>query len=167
MHLYEISDKIEMIFADETVFDPETGALTEIGVTALQELEEDAERTGLEIACYIKGMLLESAAVKIERERLQKREKGLKDRAESLKAYLSMHLSRAGFKKTRLANGKACITWGTAKSVLLSNEALIPKEYFEEVKTIKLRKDLMRIHLMDGNEVPGAQLAARDYVVLK
>ena len=42
MHLYEISDKIEMIFADEEVFDADTGALTEVGVKALQEgdLEE-------------------------------------------------------------------------------------------------------------------------------
>jgi len=167
MKLYEIADRIEMIFADPEVFDPETGTITDTGVKALGELEDDAKDTGLEIATYIKGLIAEADCVKSELEKLKTREKGLRNRADSLKVYLKIHLERSGFAKQRLADGRTVITWSSSASASIESETAIPKRYFNSKKVVTLNRALIRSDLMEGHEVAGCSLVRTKRVVIK
>lgn len=104
MNLWEIAEEIERTFAQAV--DPETGEINEEYMAQLDALEMDRDRKIENVACLIKNLKADAAALKAEKDALQKRQKAAEAKAESLTRYLSSYLAGAKFQSP-----KASVTW--------------------------------------------------------
>lgn len=104
MNLWEIAEEIERTFAQAV--DPETGEINEEYMKQLDELEMQRDQKVENIACFIKNLRADAAALKAEKDALQKRQKAAEAKAESLTRYLSSFLAGAKF-----SSPKASVTW--------------------------------------------------------
>lgn len=101
MNLYEIADEIERAFGEAV--DPETGEIHEEYMAQLDALEMERDRKVENIACYIKNLKADAAALKAEKDALQKRQKAAENKAESLSRYLAGFLNGEKFQSPRAA----------------------------------------------------------------
>ena len=104
MNLYEIDSAIEQAFSQAV--DQETGEINEEYMKQLDELEMQRDQKVENIACFIKNLRADAAALKAEKDALQKRQKAAETKAESLTRYLSSFLAGAKF-----SSPKASVTW--------------------------------------------------------
>ena len=104
MNLWEIAEEIERTFAQAV--DPETGEINEEYMAKLDALEMDRDRKIENVACFIKNLRADAAAIKAEKDALQKRQKAAESKAESLTRYLSNFLNGEKY-----ASPRAAITW--------------------------------------------------------
>ena len=104
MNLYEIDSAIEQAFSQAV--DQETGEINEEYMKQLDELEMQRDQKVEIIACFIKNLRADAAALKAEKDALQKRQKAAETKAESLTRYLSSFLAGAKF-----SSPKASVTW--------------------------------------------------------
>ena len=104
MNLYEIDSAIEQAFSQAV--DQETGEINEEYMKQLDELEMQRDQKIENIACFIKNLRADAAALKAEKDALQKRQKAAETKAESLTRYLSSFLAGAKF-----SSPKASVTW--------------------------------------------------------
>lgn len=91
------------------------------------------------IACWIKNLLSDAEAIKVEKNALADREKSCKNKAESLKNYLRDALAGQKFK-----TAKVSISYRKSKSVEVDDISKIPEEYLKysdpEVKKTDIKK---------------------------
>lgn len=94
-NLYEINEQIL------NCVDMETGEI--IDADKLQDLQLAFDEKVEGIACWIKNLLSDASAIKAEKDALAEREKACKNKAESLKNYLSSVLSGTKFKSPKVS----------------------------------------------------------------
>lgn len=93
MTLYEIDAQIlECI-------DEETGEVVDL--ERLSELNMERDKKISNVACWIKDLLAEAEALKVEKQNLAKRQKVAENKAEGLKKWLIVALNGAKFKDAR------------------------------------------------------------------
>lgn len=106
MTLYELSrEYIEALDALE--IDEETGEVT--GFDAITNIEDDIASKAENIACYIKGLLAESSAVKEEEKKLKKRREALETKSDRLKTYAMVCMANVGMKNIKGARAELYI----------------------------------------------------------
>lgn len=94
MNLYEIDEAIT------SCIDMETGEIIDMDRLSSLQMERDAKVEG--IALWIKNLKAEAEAIKTECDRLSERERAIKNKAESLKRYLSDALCGRKFETPRV-----------------------------------------------------------------
>ena len=152
MKLYEIDDSIERVLNEHT--DHETGEITEAGIQALDALELDRSRILLFLGRVILGERTEAAAVKLEVERLQTRQRIHAGRAERLLAYCQMHAQKDLPRDEIVTFG-----WGPPAA---DGTELPKEERFRRIKIEELPdKRAIREALAKGEEIPGWRLIRR------
>lgn len=95
MTLYEIDQKMQ------NLVDPETGELMDY--EAFAQLQMDREQKIENMALWVKDLSAEAKAIKEEEDNLKERRKAMENRAERLKAYLSIALGGEKFQTPRCA----------------------------------------------------------------
>lgn len=156
MKLYEITDEYKALEAILQEMDEQELLLTIDTVKELldplnDKLDRKIEMTGR----YVKNLEAEHDAVNHERERLQKREKALKNQIDSLKAYL---LTTLEVNNLQTVKGEVLkVRWqnNATPSVLVRDVAAIPSDFLREVTKIdngvfRLGEDYYRL---DGDRV--------------
>lgn len=140
-NLYEINDDIL------SCVDMETGEV--IDEDKLQQLQMKFDEKVEGIACWIKNLLSDAAAIKAEKDNLAEREKACKNKAESLKRYLQSALGGEKFK-----TAKVSISYRKSESVEIADGAKIPDEYLKylepEVKKTDLKKAIKSDETFEG-----------------
>ncbi len=153
MNLYEIESAI-MDCVDE-----ETGEI--IDVEKLSKLQMESDKKVENIALFIKNLLAEATALKVEKDNLAKRQKACENKAESLKQYLSGFLCGEKFKTARVN-----ISYRKSEAVEVSDISKIDDDYLKysdpTVDKTKLKKALK-----DGIEIQGAQLVVNQNIQIK
>ena len=152
MNLYEINDAIM------DCVDTETGEI--IDAEKLGNLQMAYEEKVENIALWIKNLLADAAAIKTEKDALAEREKACRNKAESLKNYLSSALDGSKFSTPRVA-----ISWRKSETVEIDDVTVIPSEYWK-VKT-DLDKMGIKKALKAGAQVSGARIVTNNNIQIK
>ena len=162
MTLYEIDAAIL------DCVDPETGEV--IDMDALNALQMEREKKLEGVACWVKDLKAEAAALNDEIVSLTARKRAAENKAERLKAWLREALDGEIFKtsKVRISythNSRLKIDdEGKMVSYLLNHPEYNSFLRFTEPE---INKNVMKQAIKDGTKIPGASIEPTESVVIK
>lgn len=158
MNLFDIDSRLESAF--EKAVDPETGEiLDEAMLIEFEQLQMERNDKIENIACWIKNLKADAAALKAEKDAFAKRQKAAESKAESLSKYLNAYLAGQRYKGTRVS-----VSYRKTVQVEIADEAMIPDE-FKRVKVEPNKTDI-KLAIRGGREVPGASLVEKNNMVI-
>lgn len=160
MKLYEISDAIRAAL-DHIDVDPETGEI--LNADNLHAVEAEASDKVEATALYLRELDAEAKAAKEEADRMLARVKSMQKRSDYLKAMLLDALHATGKVKT----GRVTVSIRTTQAVEVSEGANLPEAYTTVKTTVSPNKVAIKQALLDGVEVPGCHLEARESVSIR
>lgn len=158
MKLYEIAETYNrFVQAVEDGEVPEE--CIEDTLEAIQgELEDKVDN----IACLIKTLNAETAAMKEEKKNLEARMKSKANLAEKLKAYVSETMRNSGINKIETVRNK--LSFRKSTSLFIENEdefiamAITENEMLLRYAKPEINKDVVKDYLKNGVVIPGAEM---------
>lgn len=152
-NLYEIDEQIMQCI------DEDTGEILDL--EKLNHLQMQQEQKVESLALWYKNLLSDAAALKAEKETFAAREKSAKNRAESIKAYLSDFLNGEKFETK-----KAKITFRKSKQVDIIDQSTIDDDYliYQEPRPNKAK---IKEALKSGAQLKGVQLVEKKNIQIK
>lgn len=160
MKLYEISDAIRQAL-DHIELDEETGEI--LSADELHAVEAEAAEKIEATALYLRELDAEAKAAKDEADRMLDRVKSMQKRSDYLKAMLLDALHATGKVKT----GRVTVSIRTTQAVQINQEQAIPEAFTTVKTTVSPNKVAIKQALLDGVEVPGCHLEARESVSIR
>ena len=160
MKLYEISDAIRAAL-DHIDADPETGEI--LNADNLHAVEAEASDKVEATALYLRELDAEAKAAKDEADRMIARVKSMQKRSDYLKAMLLDALHTTGKVKT----ARVTVSIRTTQAVAVDEGANLPEAYTTVKTTVSPNKVAIKQALLDGVEVPGCSLEARESVSIR
>lgn len=160
MKLYEIAPALRFALDDIEV-DPETGEI--LSADALHAVEAEAAEKIEATALYLRELDAEAKATKEEADRMLARVKSLQKRSDYLKSMLLDALHATGKVKT----GRVTVSIRTTQAVEIDEGADLPEAYTTVKTTVTPNKVAIKQALLDGVEVPGCHLEARESVSIR
>ena len=153
MKLYEINEQIL------NCIDTETGEI--IDIDKLNELQMAKDEKLENLALWYKDLIAEANALKEEKEAFAAREKAAKNKAESIKNYLSYALNGANFKTTKCA-----LSFRTSERTVIDDIYSVPENF---LKYSEPKADLNEIKkaIKNGEEIKGAHLEEKQNIQIK
>ena len=162
MKLFEIVQEIEAcVKLDENrVVNTESGEIIDIEALAALELERDVKIEN--IGCWIKNLLADAEALKQQKNIFAEREKAAKNKAESLKNYLTVILDGKKFETSRVA-----MTFRKSESVEFDGELIdVPHQYLK-FREPELDKAGIKKAIKAGENVPGCYIKSNMNLQIK
>lgn len=160
MKLYEIAPALRFALDDIEV-DPETGEI--LNADALHAVEAQAAEKVEATALYLRELDAEAKAAKEEADRMLARVKSMQKRSDYLKSMLLDALHATGKVKT----ARVTVSIRTTQAVAVDEGANLPEAYTTVKKTVSPNKTAIKQALLDGVEVPGCHLEARESVSIR
>lgn len=166
MKLYEIAnDYIALMEAIENGEIPE-----ETLADTLESIESGIEEKADNIACILKNLSAEIAAIKAEESNLAERRKQREKTHERLKEYLSSTLQRIG--KTKIETARNKITFRKSEAVEIDEEAFAKWAWAAKrddllIYTAKANKTEVKRELQNGAEMTGANIVTKQNIQIK
>lgn len=158
MNLYEINDAIM------NCIDVETGEV--IDIEALNNLSMERDSKIENLACWYKNLTAEVEALKAEKNAFAEREKAAKNKADSIKRYLSAVLDGEKF-----ATEKCALSFRKSESVeVLDIEAFMSDEKAEnylKYATPTVNKTDLKKALKSGETFRGVLLSSNNNIQIK
>ncbi len=153
MKLYEINEEILACVDSETgeIIDPEK--LNNLLLTKSEKLEN--------LALWYKDLIAESEALKAEKEAFAAREKAAKNKAESIKNYLSFALQGESFKTT-----KCVVSFRKSEKTIVDDIAELPEEYLT-IAEPKANLTEIKKAIKNGEEIKGAHIEETQNIQIK
>lgn len=160
MKLYEISDAIRAAL-DHIDVDPETGEI--LNADNLHAVEAEASDKVEATALYLRELDAEAKAAKDEADRMIARVKSMQKRSDYIKSMLLDALHATGKVKT----ARVTVSIRTTQAVAVDEGANLPEAYTTVKTTVSPNKVAIKQALLDGVEVPGCSLEARESVSIR
>jgi len=160
MKLYEIAPALRFAL-DDIVVDEETGEI--LSSDALHAVEAEAAEKIEATALYLRELDAEAKAAKEEADRMLARVKSMQKRSDYLKAMLLDALHATGKVKT----ARASVSIRTTQAVAIDEGANLPEAYTTVKHIVSPNKVAIKQALLDGVEVPGCSLEARESVSIR
>lgn len=162
MKLFEIDARLASCIkiSDDTAVDTETGEVIDIEALEALEMERDAKIENIGI--WIKELTANAEAIKAEKLKLAEREKSARNKAESLKGFLTVYLDGKKFKTARVA-----IKFRNVESVSVPDVAMLPAEYIRTKITNEADKTAIKNAIKAGEVVAGAELVKKQSISIK
>ena len=154
MKLYEIEQAIL------DCIDDETGEI--IDFDRLNQLAIDRSTKIDNIISWYKQLAAEISAIENEIQALSARRDSKKNKAESLKHFLSDILYGANFESVRNK-----ITWRKSDEICIVDESKIPIEYKTEKIEVSISKPDIKKDIKAGKTVDGAELICKNNIQIK
>ena len=158
MKLYEIDNAIL------DCIDLETGEVIDTERLDALQIERDTKIEN--VACWIKDLMAEAEAIKVEKMALAERQKVAENKVESLKKWLAYALGGQKF-----STAKCAVSFRNTESVEVTEEGLeaLMKEH-DELLTYKApepNKKAIKDAIKDGLSVAGVQLVQNVSTIIK
>ena len=155
MNLYEIDDAIL------ACVDQETGDILDLEKLEALEIEHDAKISNL--ACWVKDLRSESAAIKAEKDALDKRMKAKDNLADRISTYLEKYLNGAKFEDSRCA-----ISYRKSESTEIA-EDLDLNTLPDDCKkiTVTANKTAIKAALKNGVMIDGCTLVTKNNIQIR
>ena len=160
MKLYEIAPALRFAL-DDIVVDEETGEI--LSSDALHAVEAQAAEKIEATALYLRELDAEAKAAKEEADRMIARVKSMQKRPDYLKSMLLEALHATGKVKT----ARVTVSIRTTQAVAIDEGANLPEAYTTVKTTVSPNKVAIKQALLDGVEVPGCHLEARESVSIR
>lgn len=160
MKLYQISDAIRQAL-DHIELDEETGEV--LSADELHAVEAEASEKIEATALYLRELDAEAKAAKEEADRMIARVKSMQKRSDYIKSMLLDALHATGKVKTV----RVTVSIRTTKAVEIAEGADLPEAYTTVKTTVSPNKVAIKQALLDGVEVPGCHLEARESVSIR
>lgn len=160
MKLYEIAPALRFAL-DDIVVDEETGEI--LSSDALHAVEAEAAEKIEATALYLRELDAEAKAAKDEADRMLARVKSMQKRSDYLKSMLLEALHATGKVKT----ARVTVSIRTTQAVAVDEGANLPEAYTTVKTTVSPNKVAIKQALLDGVEVPGCSLEARESVSIR
>ena len=160
MKLYQISDAIRQAL-DHIELDEETGEI--LSADALHAVEAAASEKIEATALYLRELDAEAKAAKDEADRMIARVKSMQKRSDYIKSMLLDALHVTGKVKT----ARVSVSIRTTQAVSVDEGANLPEAYTTVKTTVSPNKIAIKQALLDGVEVPGCSLEARESVSIR
>lgn len=160
MKLYQISDAIRQAL-DHIELDEETGEV--LSADELHAVEAEASEKIEATALYLRELDAEAKAAKDEADRMLARVKSMQKRSDYLKAMLLDAPHATGKVKT----ARVTVSIRTTQAVEIAEGADLPEAYTTVKTTVTPNKVAIKQALLDGVEVPGCHLEARESVSIR
>ena len=153
MKLYEINEQIIACIDNETGEIIDTDKLNELQIAKDEKIEN--------LALWYKDLIAEANALKEEREAFAEREKAAKNKAESIKNYLSYVLNGENFKTTKCA-----LSFRKSEKTVIDDIYSIPENF---LKYSEPKADLTEIKkaIKNGEEIKGAHIEETQNIQIK
>lgn len=160
--LYELDQKINELIANS--IDPETGEVSDGFIEKLDALNMERNEKIDNIMRLYKNLISDAAGWEAEEKRLSELKKSAKNRAESLKNYLSQYME-AGVEKFTSEHGK--IGWRKSEKVVVQDVDTLPEE-FKKVK-VEVKADLISLKnaLKEDRKIDGVSLEEHQNIQIK
>ena len=153
--LYELSN--DYLSAFDFLTDPENEVDKQVVSDTLEAISGDFEDKAINVAKYLKNLESSAKAIKEAEAEMMKRRKSFEKRVAGLKDYLKGNLEITGIKKIESPFFKISIAKNPV-SVFVSDESIIPDEFFETRTLRTLNKTALKKSLQDGFVIHGAEL---------
>lgn len=160
MKLYEIPFEMRNAL-DAMEIDEETGEI--LNADALHAVEAEAADKIEATALFLRELDAEAEAVKAEADRMAARVKSIKRKSDYIKSMLLDALHATGKVKT----ARVTVSIRTTQAVEVSEGADLPEAYTTVKTTVSPNKVAIKQALLDGVEVPGCHLEARESVSIR
>lgn len=162
MFLYDFDMEIARVFSEAV--DRETGEVDDELLAKLDELEMARDHKIEQIACYIKTLKANAAAVKIEKDVLAKRQKAYENKAEGLSRYLSGYLNGQKF-----ASARCEVSFRKSTRVELNPGVTVYDidTHYIRMKEPELDKTAIAKALKEGQAVEGVHLEETVSTIIK
>lgn len=160
MKLYEIAPALRFAL-DDIVVDEETGEI--LNADNLHAVEAAANDKIEATALYLRELDAEAKAAKDEADRMIARVKSMQKRSDYLKSMLLEALHATGKVKT----ARVTVSIRTTQAVEIAEGANLPEAYTTVKTTVSPNKVAIKQALLDGVEVPGCSLEARESVSIR
>lgn len=144
--LYDITNAFPMLLAQEEMSEEDKAKVEEELTLLLQQKSQN-------IIGYARNIELTIEAMKSEEKRISDQRKALENRFSKFKEHVKECMEKGGFTKVETDIGSLTIAKNPA-SVEIINEDEIPKEYKQEVVTIKVDKTAIKNHFKETGEIP-------------
>lgn len=162
MTLYEIDQQIQNVL--ENCIDPETGEIyDEELMVQYDSLRLQKEEKAENVACFIKNLEAEAAAIKEEAKKLTARAKTAENKAAHLKSYLQFCLNGE-----KLSMPRAAVSYRHSKAVDVEPDAwqFLPEQYLRR-KDPEPDKKAIGEALKVGQTLPGCKLVENVSIIIK
>lgn len=153
MNLFEIEREIM------SCVDMETGEI--IDTEKLDQLAMERDTKIENIACWIKNLSAEAAALKEQKQTFADRQKAAENKMESLKKYLATYLNGQKF-----ATDKVAVSFRKTSSVNVTDVSLVPEEYLKYAEPT-VDKTAVKNAIKAGIEVAGAEIVEGQSISIK
>jgi hypothetical protein len=156
MRLYEITNQFENVFNQLD----ENGELSQEMMESLDSLKDDFENKAISVACYIKNIEAEEAAIEHAIDDMKVRKAKLTKKAESLSDYLQCNLQKLSINEIKSSPYFKIKLKQCPPSVDVFDEKAIPPEFWREKVTTTTSVDKIKLKevMSEGIEVPGATI---------
>ena len=161
--------EIPQLFRDvlERAIDPDTGEMTELGLTELRSLTVAASSATLNLGCYIRELELESDSIKVVANAMALRASNLVKQAERWRQYLLSTMDAAALEKVKDDRISISVKYNPP-SVNISSDILIPEKYLRIIpEQREPDKALIKTALNNAEEVPGCSLVQHRRIAIK
>ena len=168
MKLYKLTNEYQQLLNmldEDSEFSAEAITDTLEAITA--EIEDKADN----IACLLKSIDADVAAIKTEEARLAERRKAKQSAYDRIKSYLSEELQRANINKIETARNK--ITFRKSASVKIDDESAFVEwaaKYRDDLLTYaqpKANLTAIKKAINDGENITGAQIEEKQNIQIK
>ena len=168
MNLYEIDYAIQKALesALETTVDEETGEIIENN--SFEEVEQlmiERDEKIENIGAYIKNLVAEADALKVEEKSLADRRKAKENKIERLKEYLANSMLMAG--QTKFESAKVALSFRRSTSVNILDLDAVPEEYRKVKTEISADKTAIGKLLKAGEQIAGTELIEKQSLQIK
>ncbi len=153
MNLFEIDRAIETAF--NLAIDSETGEVNEDQMMLLEVLEMDRAKKIENVACLIKNLKADAAALKAEKDAFAKRQRQAENKIEALEGYLTSALNGE-----RFASDRCAVSFRHTNKVMLDEGKTVYDidTHFLRMKEPELDKTAIKKAMEDGVKVLGVHM---------
>lgn len=162
--LYQIDARMAALIENGFDIDAETGEVFFIDED-FEDLEAERAEKLEAVACFIKGLDAEAAAIKAEEKALEARRKAKEAKADRLRVYLAQSLQNAG--ESRYESARCAVSFRKSEAVEITEPGQVPRHLFTVKTTETADKAAIKKLLKAGEYVPGVELVTRQNIQVK
>ena len=169
MKLYELTSEYNTLL---NMLDEESEISTEAITDTLESISAEIEVKADNIACVLKNLYAEIAAIKAEETRLAERRKSKEAAYDRIKQYLSDELQKANVSKVETARNKITFRRSESVDLLVDENAFInwATENRDDLLTYKqptINKTAIKAAIKGGANIVGAQIVEKQNIQIK
>lgn len=169
MTLYQLNAEFEELYNLLCDLPDDDQEALEAYYTTLEGIQGEIDQKMENIACFIKQLNADAAALKAERDAIDARMKTKQHKADRLKAMLQDALVNAGLKRLEMPKAKISLRQNPP-SVIITDLSMIAASAYIKPRVIKeadVDKTAIKAAIQSGEEVPGAMLESKTSITIK